>query len=134
MGCVDGYKGDKCDTECGKGTYGKNCLKKCSPNCGGRNRACSSVDGSCMIGCAYGYQGALCDAVVIPSQEPKVKADSGIDGATVAAILVLVAIFVLFLGFVVGANYIDIVEKTSPKEESTTCESSSDSSETCSEV
>ncbi|KAK3786595.1 hypothetical protein RRG08_021038 [Elysia crispata] len=87
-----------------------------------------------MIGCAYGYQGALCDAVVIPSQEPKVKADSGIDGATVAAILVLVAIFVLFLGFVVGANYIDIVEKTSPKEESTTCESSSDSSETCSEV
>ncbi|KAK3728384.1 hypothetical protein RRG08_011637 [Elysia crispata] len=48
---------------CDKHTYGENCLKRCSPHCGGPKKACDNVNGSCLLGCHIGYQGEMCDKV-----------------------------------------------------------------------
>ncbi|KAK3759982.1 hypothetical protein RRG08_006449 [Elysia crispata] len=47
--------------DCGRNTYGANCSKRCSPFCGGANKTCNSVNGSCVHGCVDGYQGGRCD-------------------------------------------------------------------------
>ncbi|KAK3760001.1 hypothetical protein RRG08_048744 [Elysia crispata] len=52
-----------CETnpECDKITYGAKCSKRCSPYCGGQDKACNKKNGSCVYGCVDGYQGELCD-------------------------------------------------------------------------
>lgn len=47
-------------TECHPGTYGPNCLQKCSGNCL-NNSTCNRTNGTCDMGCGSGYTGDLCD-------------------------------------------------------------------------
>ncbi|RUS78105.1 hypothetical protein EGW08_014149, partial [Elysia chlorotica] len=45
---------------CGGNTYGSGCSQHCSPNCGGADKACDHINGTCLSGCAPGFQGAHC--------------------------------------------------------------------------
>lgn len=47
-------------TECHPGTYGPNCLQKCSGNCLNKS-TCNRTNGTCDMGCGSGYTGDLCD-------------------------------------------------------------------------
>ncbi|GFS12193.1 multiple epidermal growth factor-like domains 11 [Elysia marginata] len=46
---------------CLGGTYGEDCSKNCSLNCGGSHKACNSSTGRCVSSCAAGFQGGMCD-------------------------------------------------------------------------
>lgn len=49
----------KCSfTECNNGSYGNNCLEKCSANC--LNTPCNHSTGECTDGCKDGWQGFNC--------------------------------------------------------------------------
>ncbi|GFN80208.1 multiple epidermal growth factor-like domains 10 [Plakobranchus ocellatus] len=50
-------------TVCSIGTYGSNCLQKCSSHCGGPNNQCEPFYGTCNLGCETGFQPPLCDKV-----------------------------------------------------------------------
>lgn len=43
---------------CEIGSYGNNCIKTCG-ECGDINQ-CHHINGTCLTGCAAGYQGNLC--------------------------------------------------------------------------
>lgn len=45
---------------CHNNTYGENCSKKCSPNCGGQNTTCNFSTGICLYGCVRGFVGNVC--------------------------------------------------------------------------
>lgn len=45
-------------TECNDGSYGKDCLEKCSENCW--NTKCNHVTGKCIGGCKDGWRGFNC--------------------------------------------------------------------------
>ena len=51
----------KTKTGCVNNSYGAKCLKRCSSQCGGANKACNSINGSCIDGCVDGFEGELCD-------------------------------------------------------------------------
>ncbi|GFS15623.1 multiple epidermal growth factor-like domains 6, partial [Elysia marginata] len=46
---------------CNFNTYGTNCSKRCSRNCGQPYKACHHVTGKCFSGCVVGYEGERCD-------------------------------------------------------------------------
>ena len=46
--------------ECSSGTYGKDCIKKCSEYCLDK-RSCNHIDGACSDGCQNGYIGDICN-------------------------------------------------------------------------
>ncbi|XP_052071237.1 multiple epidermal growth factor-like domains protein 10 isoform X2 [Mytilus californianus] len=58
FGCLNGWRGDKCEQACKAGTYGKDCLATCSTNC--LNQQCYGVTGECFEGCNDGWQGFDC--------------------------------------------------------------------------
>ncbi|KAK3797377.1 hypothetical protein RRG08_066330 [Elysia crispata] len=60
QGCDPGYTGSLCVQECKAGYYGQRCEKTCSDHCGGGQRSCHHVNGTCNLGCASGFKGALC--------------------------------------------------------------------------
>ena len=43
-------------------TYGVKCSKGCSQHCGGKDKACNNINGSCVYGCVDGFEGELCDS------------------------------------------------------------------------
>lgn len=45
--------------ECNSGTYGKNCIKKCSNYC--LHKPCNHIDGVCTDGCQDGYIENMCN-------------------------------------------------------------------------
>ena len=47
-----------CLSECDLGTYGDMCNEKCG-NCQDQTK-CHHSNGTCLSGCNYGFQGALC--------------------------------------------------------------------------
>ncbi|CAG2195954.1 unnamed protein product [Mytilus edulis] len=49
--------------ECNDGSYGKDCLEKCSANCW--NTTCNHVTGKCIGGCKDGWQGFNCSQTCI---------------------------------------------------------------------
>ena len=55
---------NKCSftTECSNKTYGVKCSKGCSQHCGGKDKACNNINGSCVYGCVDGFEGELCDS------------------------------------------------------------------------
>ncbi|XP_052794259.1 uncharacterized protein LOC128227605 isoform X2 [Mya arenaria] len=66
-GCASGYQQtENCKVECPYFKYGMNCNKDCG-KCGageGENRTlvpCNNIDGTCGVGCIYGWSGIFCD-------------------------------------------------------------------------
>ncbi|XP_022346178.1 uncharacterized protein LOC111138482 isoform X2 [Crassostrea virginica] len=64
--CEENYVGNFCDTlSCPLDKYGPTCGKTCSVNCrpqsDAKDRNCSQSDGTCLLGCNPGWQGAKCD-------------------------------------------------------------------------
>ncbi|XP_071161943.1 multiple epidermal growth factor-like domains protein 11 isoform X2 [Mytilus edulis] len=57
--CKEGFKGDRCDQVCDKGTYGINCSTSCT-NC--KNQSCDHRTGECPTeaGCKAGFHGSKC--------------------------------------------------------------------------
>ncbi|XP_062573680.1 multiple epidermal growth factor-like domains protein 6 [Saccostrea cucullata] len=60
LGCVPGYIGQMCETECPFGWYGDLCKRQCTGHCNG-NISCNHVTGYCDGGCAAGLMGKQCD-------------------------------------------------------------------------
>lgn len=54
-----------CSVSCPLDKYGPTCGKTCSVNCrpqsDAKDRNCSQSDGTCLLGCNPGWQGAKCD-------------------------------------------------------------------------
>lgn len=46
-------------TECDAGTYGYNCLNRCSGHCS-KNSACNKRTGNCDVGCEAGFANYDC--------------------------------------------------------------------------
>jgi hypothetical protein len=46
---------------CNAGSYGHNCVEKCSENCAGGQENCDPISGRCRLGCKAGWIGQLCD-------------------------------------------------------------------------
>eukprot|EP00105_Crassostrea_gigas_P007593 XP_011421896.1 PREDICTED: receptor-type tyrosine-protein phosphatase S-like [Crassostrea gigas] len=65
LGCSPGYKGQRCNQECDKGTYGINCQYNCS-YCKEESH-CYHINVLCLDGCAPGYKGPFCN---ISCEEP----------------------------------------------------------------
>lgn len=51
-------------TECPQGTYGPECINKCSGKCLG-GVACNRTTGKCDTGCDLGYTGDMCETGLI---------------------------------------------------------------------
>lgn len=47
-------------TACSNGTFGENCMYKCSEHCF-QNETCNKFDGYCPNGCNIGWDGEGCD-------------------------------------------------------------------------
>nr|XP_022311776.1 multiple epidermal growth factor-like domains protein 10 isoform X2 [Crassostrea virginica] len=60
FGCVAGYKGRFCKTECPDEWYGFDCKQQCSGHCR-NNDPCNKVIGQCDGGCAHGWYGKYCE-------------------------------------------------------------------------
>nr|XP_022305532.1 receptor-type tyrosine-protein phosphatase epsilon-like [Crassostrea virginica] len=60
FGCVAGYMGTFCKTECPDEWYGFDCKQQCSGYCRD-NDPCNKVNGTCDGGCAAGWLGAFCE-------------------------------------------------------------------------
>ncbi|XP_055884847.1 multiple epidermal growth factor-like domains protein 10 isoform X4 [Biomphalaria glabrata] len=63
--CKSGYLGQYCTEECKIGTWGKNCLSNCSPNCDS-NQSCDILTGDCLGACKAGYLGPQCQTLCPP--------------------------------------------------------------------
>ncbi|XP_052694338.1 uncharacterized protein LOC128172592 [Crassostrea angulata] len=59
LGCVPGYTGARCDTECTNNKYGLECDSSCGKCLNGEK--CNHVNGSCPNGCNAGVFGYKCD-------------------------------------------------------------------------
>uniref|UniRef100_K1PIN4 Scavenger receptor class F member 2 n=1 Tax=Magallana gigas TaxID=29159 RepID=K1PIN4_MAGGI len=59
LGCVPGYTGARCDTECNNFKYGLECDSTCGKCLNGVK--CNHVNGSCPNGCDAGVFGYKCD-------------------------------------------------------------------------
>ncbi|XP_052281031.1 multiple epidermal growth factor-like domains protein 10 [Dreissena polymorpha] len=53
-GCKRGWRGSACNETCADGSYGTNCSLTCSAFCR-NNRPCHHINGTCIEGCADGY-------------------------------------------------------------------------------
>ncbi|XP_078328172.1 uncharacterized protein LOC144623585 [Crassostrea virginica] len=60
FGCVAGYLGTFCQTECQDKWYGFDCKQQCSGHCRD-NGPCNKVNGQCDGGCAHGWYGLRCE-------------------------------------------------------------------------
>ncbi|XP_062597463.1 receptor-type tyrosine-protein phosphatase epsilon-like isoform X1 [Saccostrea cucullata] len=58
QGCKPGYKGHRCELQCGNRTYGDKCMEDCGTCLG--YKQCHHLNGSCLEGCDAGYEGDLC--------------------------------------------------------------------------
>ncbi|XP_062610058.1 multiple epidermal growth factor-like domains protein 10 [Saccostrea cucullata] len=58
LGCVEGYRGSRCEKKCDNNSYGLECNLTCG-NCSNREQ-CDHVNGSCPHGCDKGAQGDKC--------------------------------------------------------------------------
>ncbi|XP_062610046.1 multiple epidermal growth factor-like domains protein 11 [Saccostrea cucullata] len=54
-----GWKGKFCDEECDLGLHGEDCSMQCG-HCL-ESLPCHAINGSCLHGCAAGYEGFLCN-------------------------------------------------------------------------
>lgn len=61
-GCLDGWVGEQCDTECSVGYFGFNCMDFCE-TC--FNFSCDALEGKCIAGCIDGYRGCKCTTSVL---------------------------------------------------------------------
>ncbi|GFS12200.1 lymphocyte antigen 75 [Elysia marginata] len=89
--------------DCASYSYGENCTRFCSPNCGGKDQACDSNTGKCTSGCAYGFSGDRCNVV-----EPVREGDASYPGL---AIFALVAFAFVMVIFVAGAIVLTSMKK-----------------------
>ncbi|XP_048737649.1 multiple epidermal growth factor-like domains protein 11 isoform X2 [Ostrea edulis] len=55
LGCIAGWRGNRCDEICLPGTYGLDCQSKCVGNCLNGD-VCLHTDGTCPKGCAEGWK------------------------------------------------------------------------------
>uniref|UniRef100_A0A8W8NYJ3 EGF-like domain-containing protein n=1 Tax=Magallana gigas TaxID=29159 RepID=A0A8W8NYJ3_MAGGI len=62
LGCVPGYTGARCDTECNNFKYGLECDSSCGICLNGVK--CNHVNGSCPNGCDAGVFGYKCDKAI----------------------------------------------------------------------
>ncbi|XP_078327568.1 uncharacterized protein LOC111113517 isoform X2 [Crassostrea virginica] len=60
FGCVAGYMGTFCKTECPDERYGFYCKQQCSGHCRD-NTPCNKVTGQCDGGCVHGWYGQHCE-------------------------------------------------------------------------
>ncbi|XP_067663190.1 multiple epidermal growth factor-like domains protein 10 [Haliotis asinina] len=59
--CRQGWKGDRCDTECDADYYGVNCVNTCTDRkCSDVSSSCDRYTGSCDRGCLRGWTGVDC--------------------------------------------------------------------------
>ncbi|XP_062572549.1 multiple epidermal growth factor-like domains protein 10, partial [Saccostrea cucullata] len=58
LGCVEGYRGSRCEKKCDNNRYGLECTLTCG-NCS-NGEQCDHVNGSCPHGCDKGAQGDKC--------------------------------------------------------------------------
>ncbi|XP_062600594.1 multiple epidermal growth factor-like domains protein 10 [Saccostrea cucullata] len=60
LGCLPGWKGQFCQTQCDSGSYGKNCNFRCSGHCLD-DQTCNHLTGICDKGCVPGWTLTMCN-------------------------------------------------------------------------
>ncbi|XP_078328720.1 receptor-type tyrosine-protein phosphatase T-like isoform X2 [Crassostrea virginica] len=96
QGCIPGYIAPFCNKKCFAGKYGLHCEEDCG-NCSDSSQ-CFHVNGTCLSGCSAGYQGHTCKALIssqTASPDNTVPIVGGVVGVLVAAIVILVVVFMI---------------------------------------
>ncbi|XP_062610404.1 multiple epidermal growth factor-like domains protein 10 [Saccostrea cucullata] len=61
--CSTGYRGDRCEQECDSGFHGESCSLTCG-HCKW-NKECNPINGTCLNGCAEGYEREFCNKSMV---------------------------------------------------------------------
>eukprot|EP00105_Crassostrea_gigas_P017835 XP_011435764.2 PREDICTED: receptor-type tyrosine-protein phosphatase epsilon-like [Crassostrea gigas] len=97
LGCVPGYTGATCDTECVDNKYGLECDSTCGKCL--NSVKCNHVNGNCSNGCDAGVYGDKCDQAkktkIGAAKNP--EGDNSSSAAAVVVVLILVIVGVVIV-------------------------------------